>query len=127
MTTIKPYLSDLWKGLYGLFFPNLCIACQRNTPQPSIPICTTCENSLSLTHFHQQKDNVMMERFWGRTPIENAAALYYFSKNSVIQELMHGLKYQRKPQIGVMLGEWYGHELKSSVFAEVDCMIPVPF
>jgi ComF family protein len=126
MNIITPYLADFWKGLYGLFFPNLCIACQQNTPQPSVPVCTTCENNLSLTHFHQQKENAMMERFWGRVRIEYAASFYYFSKNSVIQELMHALKYQHKAQIGVMLGEWYGHELKDSPFAKVDYIIPVP-
>ncbi len=119
-------ISKLWADFTNIFFPDLCIACRNRPPQPSIPICVTCENSLSLTNFHEHEENDLLERFWGRVPIKYGAALFYFQKNSAIQELFHQLKYNNNPKIGVLLGEWYGYELRKSHFMEIDAIIPVP-
>lgn len=117
-----PILRDL----IALAFPSLCLSCRKHPPQPSVPICVYCENDLSRTHFHQHPDNEMEEQFWGRVEIKHAAAMYYFHKNNTVQSLIHQLKYNSQPKVGVMLGEWYGYELRDSPFEAIDAIIPVP-
>lgn len=40
--------------------------------------------------------------------------------------MMHELKYRRNYGIGVSLGRWFGRELKSVDWADIDALIPLP-
>ena len=122
----RTFFTQIWKDFSTLFFPKSCLSCHQRPPQPSVPICTTCENELSFTHFHQEKNNEVTERFWGRLEIIYGTAFLFFTKKSVVQNLIYELKYNNKPKVGSMLGEWFGYELRNSHFKEVDIIIPVP-
>lgn len=124
METTKKILQ-FGKDFTTLFFPKLCLACRKQAIEENI-ICLNCELELPETNFHLQSENLVAERFWGRIPIEHAAALYFFSKNTITQELIYQLKYANKPQVGTMLGEYYGTQLQNSQFNEIDCIIPIP-
>jgi ComF family protein len=53
--------------------------------------------------------------------------MFHFVKGGKTQHLLHQLKYQGKQQVGVLLGEWYGRELKKSPwFQSVEAIVPVP-
>lgn len=125
--TAIPPISRWWQDFVGLFFPHHCLACSERAPQSKeVPICVFCENQLSYTHFHQQPDNELEQRFWGRIPLQRGTALLYFNKSGVVQRLMHLLKYDDEPKVGVLLGQWFGSQLLSSPFAHVDALVPVP-
>lgn len=56
-----------------------------------------------------------------------AISLFNFSKDSKFRKLIHKLKYNNKPEIGVLLGEELGAEMKKhKVFLEIDFIVPVP-
>lgn len=112
-------------GLVGLFYPKVCPACSRRLSDKLI-LCINCENSLPKTNFHLYPDNPVAKSFWGRVPIEAAAAFYYFTKGSKIQHLIHQLKYKGNQEVGEFVGMLYGFSLKQSVFNQIDCIIPVP-
>ncbi len=118
-------IKQFKKDFTSLFYPNLCLACRKQSVDEEI-ICTKCELELPETNFHHQPDNALEERFWGRLEIQHGAAQYFFSKTNVVQELIYQLKYASKPQVGEILGEWYGNELATSRFSEIDCIIPIP-
>ena len=41
--------------------------------------------------------------------------------------MLHALKYKSKPEVGRLLGKWYGQDLKkNNTFADCDVIIPVP-
>lgn len=123
MTAIFSAFDDL----VALLYPNLCLACSENPPTPSEVICLSCQLKLPKTNFHLEKENPFTERFWGRMPLESGAALYHFVKGGRVQELLHQLKYEGKPEVGIKLGEWYGrHLLESPFFKTVDVIVPVP-
>ena len=68
-----------------------------------------------------------MKVFWGRVNIENAAAFFFFRKESKVQHLLHKLKYKGMMEVGVQLGRLYGYDLRyASVFKDVQVVIPVP-
>lgn len=118
-----PKLDDF----LSLLYPNLCLACEKNTPTESSQICLQCQADLPQTNFHLEKENALMELFWGRIELVHATALYYFRKGGRTQHLIHQLKYANQPQIGVQLGELLGIQLATSAFyQDIDYVIPVP-
>jgi ComF family protein len=79
------------------------------------------------TNFHFDRNNPFTERFWGRVEIQSAAALYFFTKGSRVQNLLHHLKYDGKREIGAVLGRQFGLQLKRSpLFGKVELIVPVP-
>lgn len=123
MTLFRSYLNDL----VSLLYPNLCMACSENLPSRGEIICLRCQYKLPKTNFHLEKDNPFTERFWGRLSLENGASLYHFVKGGRVQELLHRLKYLGKHEIGLRLGQWYGHQLRESpLYKDIDLIVPVP-
>lgn len=123
MTAVRFAFNDL----FALLYPNLCLACNENSPAQGEMICLRCQVNLPHTHFHLEKENAFTERFWGRMPLESGAALYHFVKGGRVQDLLHRLKYEGKREIGIKLGEWYGRKLSESpFFKDIDVIVPVP-
>jgi len=119
--------SAWFKDVINLFFPNLCMACERKELQDKEILCISCKRKLPKTGMHGMKENRFTDRFAGRVYLHAGAALYHFQEDSPVQRLVHKLKYQRKPKIGINLGKAYGQELaKSTFFKDIDLIVPVP-
>jgi len=117
------YLSDF----VSLLFPELCVACGRSLMANEHLLCTGCRFSLPLTNFHLHPDNIVAQQFWGKIKLENAYALYYFTKGGKIQNLMHRFKYKGMKEIGNLAGNIAGAQLvQNEVFKSADLIIPVP-
>jgi ComF family protein len=66
-------------------------------------------------------------RFAGRIPFIHATSYAYFTADGLLQHLLHELKYHDKQEIGVYLGQQFGHSLKQTEWIhDVDVIIPVP-
>jgi ComF family protein len=82
---------------------------------------------LPETHFIDSNHNTIEKIFWGRIPIEQAGALYYFNKHGVVQQLLRTLKYKNSISTGLFLGKELGKALAiSSRFKNIDAIIPLP-
>lgn len=57
--------------------------------------------------------------------VQKASAFLYFNKGGVAQKIIHELKYNNQPELGELMGEWYGHELVKENWP-IDMIIPVP-
>jgi ComF family protein len=109
------------------FLPNLCAACDHQLLRGEACICTSCQMRLPLTRFRNGWDNPLFRQFAGRARIEQASAFCHFTKGGRIQRLMHRLKYANRPEIGLRLGQLYGHALvQSDGFPTADLILPVP-
>jgi len=117
----------MFTSLINLFFPRACCGCNSFLLSDEIVICTVCRHEIPLTHHHKIPNNEAFVKFYGRIPVEFAAALFYFHKKGIVQELIHKLKYKGHQEIGEMIGSWYAEELKSvASIKTIDCIIPVP-
>ncbi len=120
-------LKNLREGFLSLIYPNLCMACGEKPPMPQQVVCTSCQYYLPKTNFHLQKENNFTDRLWGRFPLHTAAAYYHFIKGGRVQQLIHNLKYNNKPEVGYITGLNYGNILRESVlYRDIDLIIPVP-
>lgn len=124
------YLHPLLEGLehcFSLFYPKLCLVCERKKPARGEILCFACQHKLPKTDFHLDPENALMQRFWGRLPLQAAASLFYFIKGGRAQQLIHQLKYNHKPAVGIQLGQSFGNHLKNSpLFQRIDYIVPVP-
>ncbi len=121
------YTSTFFDGLLHLFFPQTCIGCGNDIIMRDELLCTGCTDNLPLTNFHLYSGNPLEKVFTGRLRLHAAAALMYFSKQSVIQHLLHALKYKGNREIGLHLGRMMGQLLNESPrFQDLFALIPLP-
>lgn len=116
-----------FKDLFNLFFPEVCLCCHKHLVNNETTVCLNCRHDLPLTNFSFEENNLVEKSFYGRIPIENATALFYFLKKGNVQQLIHELKYNKQQKVGNFIGNWLGYEmLNSNRFNNIDYIIPVP-
>lgn len=117
----------LWGDFVTLFFPNHCLGCSNSLYKGEEILCTRCILDLPKTNYHEEVDNTIKLRLSGRLPLSYAMAFLRFRKTGVVQHLLHQLKYNNHPEIGVRLGKIYGKDLVDSGYGkEFDLIIPIP-
>jgi ComF family protein len=90
-------------------------------------LCFSCFSNLPLTNFNQYPDNPVEKVFWGRLPVFACASYLYFNKHSLVQSLIHQLKYKGNRDIGHYLGTKLGESvLGSGRFMDLDALVPLP-
>lgn len=112
----------------SLFFPRLCAACNGNLVRGEEAVCTACLDKMPRTNDAlSPAENPVARVFWGRIPLQGAAACFIFSKGSHVQELIHNLKYNGRTDAGIAAGKLFGAELKDlTPFNTATAIVPVP-
>ncbi|WP_243751721.1 ComF family protein [Niastella caeni] len=86
-----------------------------------------CINRLPVTCFHLYADNPIEKIFWGRMPVTDAASYLYFSKDSLLQHIVHELKYKGNKALGFFIGRKMGELIiQTHRFHDIDALIPLP-
>jgi ComF family protein len=123
MMNTKQWFADFTH----LFFPHTCVGCGSDLLENDQTVCLHCYSQLPETGFCNHPNNPIEKIFYGRLPVKEAMAAYYFTKNSVLQRLIHTLKYRNNPEVGLQLGKWMGVLLQNSGrFTRLDALIPLP-
>ncbi len=124
---MKDRIKSILNPLLDLIYPDLCIACDVESPVRNACFCIDCLSTLPFTSFHEERENRVEKFFWGRQEIEKGTALFFFHKGELVQDMIHRLKYKNKAHIGDALGLHYGESLNTSQFMEdIDLIIPIP-
>ena len=120
-------VKDIKDSLLHLVFPQVCHGCGSDLVSDNNKLCLLCHEALPQTSFHLHNNNPMEKLFWGRLAVTAATAQYYFTKDSLIQLLMHRFKYKGDKELGLFLGRLIGYQLmETNRFREVDLLIPLP-
>lgn len=121
------FLTEVKDALLHLAFPHICEGCGSSVLQDDHLLCLECLTSLPETGYLENSPNPVEKLFWGRLPLEHAAAHYYFTKESMMQELMHQFKYRGNKTLGLYLGRLLGQAIEASQkFEDVDVLVPLP-
>jgi ComF family protein len=119
--------KEIKDSVLHIIFPHVCDGCGNDLLNIESNLCIRCLASLPETNFEMHQSNPVEKDFWGRLPIANASAHLYFTKESLVQHLMHLLKYRGNKEIGLQLGRIMGIALRSSNrFHDIDALIPLP-
>lgn len=120
-------IQSLWADFLDLIYPRTCAACGNTLYQHEEVICSFCLLHLPKTFFHKDAHNPLLSLFWGKMPVEMVSSFYFYNKGNKVQNLIHQLKYKKRPEIGVYIGKRYGNYLKKSpYFSGIDVIVPVP-
>ncbi len=120
-------LREIKDSLLHLTFPHICEGCCSDLLDKDQSLWMHCLSLLPQTAFHLHPNNPVEEIFWGRLPIVNAMAQYYFTKESLMQRLMHRFKYRSNKELCWFLGRLMGYALiESSRFQIADVLVPLP-
>ncbi len=120
-------LKTILGNTLHLFYPHVCTGCGSDLLSENNLLCLRCINELPHTSFAIHPGNPIEKIFWGRIPVTAAHSQFYFSKESLIQHLIHQLKYKNNTAIGFYMGEMMGNSLlQSGRFANIDYLVPLP-
>ena len=120
-------LKNIINSTLHLFYPHVCTGCGSDLLEKNNLLCLKCIHDLPHTGFADLPNNPVEKYFWGRIPLSAAYSQFYFSKEFLIQHLIHQLKYRGDTNIGFYLGEMMGKTLlNSNRFSSIDALIPLP-
>lgn len=121
------WFEEIGHGITSLFFPLICPGCGNDLHRSDDKICISCFHRLPVTEFHKHASNPVEKIFWGRVPVASACSYLYFTSHSIVQHLMHELKYNGNREVGVFLGRQMGLALaESGRFDDVAGIVPLP-
>jgi len=110
-----------------LLYPQICFGCGTDQIEKAMPLCQQCIQDLPFTDFFSINENPIEKIFWGRTDIQNAGALLFFTKDSLVQTLITQLKYHHNKKVGILFGKLMGEAIAvEEKFKQVDIIIPIP-
>lgn len=108
-------------------FPHNCLGCATDIINGNDLLCARCATELPSTGYFKVANNPVEKIFYGRLKVENAAAAFYFSKQSLMQHLLQQMKYKGNREAGIYLGKMIGYELlKCERFDDIDALVPLP-
>lgn len=119
-------LEKYGTGLLHLFFPKICLVCERSLLALEKTVCYRCINSLEKGRYTNFRDNEIIHIFEGSVFVKYATAGFRYHKGGLLQELIFQLKYHHHKEIGVILGREMGYQLENTEFSTIDAIIPVP-
>lgn len=120
-------IQSLLEDFLRLIYPLTCAACGNSLYGHEEILCSHCLIHLPKTLYHKDPNNPLLHLFWGKIPIETISSFYFYNKGNKVQHLIHELKYNNRPEIGIFLGKLYGNFLKQDKrLYSVDKIIPVP-
>lgn len=119
-------LKEIKDSFLHLLFPHVCTGCGNDILNEETMLCMRCVDAMPETNFDIHPNNPVEKLFWGRLPLVGATAQFYFTKESLMQHLMHQFKYKSNKELGLQLGKMMGEQLKKSGRFAVDALIPLP-
>lgn len=121
------FIDKIHKNLLKLIYPLYCSGCKSLLLKNEKVLCATCLHHLPATLHVEIQHNEILKKFYGIIPIEFGASFLYFHQNGITQNLIHELKYKKRQEIGVFLGEMFGQQLMNNKHCKtIDFVIPVP-
>ncbi len=110
-----------------LFFPHNCIGCGTDVLNDENTLCAHCITQLPETNFLSTLNNPVEKLFYGRMQVEQAGSAFYFSKDSLLQNLIEQLKYRENQVAGLFLGKMLGNIINNAKrFDDINAIVPLP-
>jgi len=117
----------MFNHLVNLVFPQWCAGCNGTLLEREEYLCTSCRAELKITNLHKENPNNVLNKFFGKIPVEHAFSMFYFNPGGIIQRLLHKLKYDGHYDLGIWMGKVYGTEIVSSEWLnDIDVIVPIP-
>ena len=120
-------VKTFFNNITHLLFPRLCSGCGSDLINGHHLLCLKCHHHLSETGFASLADNPVEKILWGRLVFGSVTSQYYFTKDSLLQRLIHQFKYKDNRELAYYFGTLMGETLQASPrFRMPDVIVPLP-
>jgi ComF family protein len=120
-------IKNILRSSLHLLYPHTCHGCGSDLLSSNELLCGQCIYHLPNTFFAASADNAVEKIFTGRLAVKAAYSQLYYNKGTVVQQLIHQLKYKGNTEIGVYLGKLMGQSLLGNErFGTIDYLVPLP-
>jgi ComF family protein len=123
---MKSFLREVCIDFISMFYPRYCLVCHGGLVKGEDKLCTRCIYHLPKSNYHTNPHNPVFKRLEGRFPLHAASAFLVFRKRGRAQKILHALKYQNQPELGVLIGRVYGDDIAKIEQFKADAIIPIP-
>lgn len=114
-------------NVFDLFYPQLCYGCDATLQNQKNVLCGTCLLNLSFVPVSENTNSEMKRRFYGKLPLHYGIATLYFSEESIVQKLLHELKYKNQQYISTFLAILTLKHLQNhAIFGWADAIVCIP-
>ena len=113
-------------AFFHLLYPHNCIGCGSDVISDENFLCLKCINDLPYTHYESHAGNPVEKKFWGRLALASGMSEFYFSHDSIVQNMIYELKYGGNKKAGFYFGNLIGKSLQKSTRFDVDVIVPLP-
>ena len=110
----------------NLIFPRTCINCNSALLRSELYLCTSCRIRIPKLDLYGNEEHIMFNRFKGHLKFTKAFAFMKFHKSGMAQPILHAIKYGNLPELGTLLGQWLGMEMKENNCTDFELILPVP-
>ena len=114
--------------LLSFLSPRPCPICGlRIETGPSV-ICASCDMRLPRTGYAADPyENQMAKLYWGRIPIEKAAAFMFYHAGDDACNIIYDMKYHDHPDFCFAMGKLMAKEFGAvGFFDDIDIIMPIP-
>ena len=113
-------------SILDFFLPRCCPSCKKKLETDEKVICKDCLSSIQVAT--EERIQFEYERKFAKDKfISGFYSHFIFEKEKALQQLIHSLKYEKRFQNGIFLGEIVGSAIKERMNEWlIDYLIPVP-
>ncbi len=110
-----------------LFYPHVCIGCGTDVIEHDQVLCLQCFSDFPTTDYFMYTNNPVEQLFAGRILVQNAGSAFYFTKKSLLQNIIHEIKYKGNKEAALFIGKQTGLAIQqSNRFNNIDVIVPLP-
>lgn len=120
-------MKQLISEFIDLFYPRLCLICQRALMSGEQHLCLHCLQQMPRTNYHLKTDNPIEQLFWGKVEIESAYSCFFLLPEGNFRHFIHTIKYEGETDAARYMGARYAIEIQAAgKLSDIDYIIPVP-
>ena len=116
---------QLLQEISNFIYPSTCVHCEAVLTQQEELLCLRCLNDLDEV-FSPDTPDAIKHLFSAKVRPDQVITLYRFGQGSVIQSLMHELKYHGRFEVSLLFGDLLSRKLKPTLANKDWHIVPVP-
>lgn len=119
--------QNVWNDFIALFYPNICLICDKPMIETEKFICVTCFLSMAQVQRESCGENDLLSRFVAFPKVTLARSFLEFHRNGPAQQLVHAFKYEGQKMLAHFLGKLMASDGRAFFEKnEWDFIVPVP-
>lgn len=119
--------TTLYRSLADLLMPRLCCGCGQRLALDEQLVCAGCQMALPLETNHDWAYNQRMNRWAAHKRLVRMGALTRYEHGNIAANIIHELKYHRRPELGLWMGRVAVAMLgDTGLYEGVDALVPLP-